>query len=386
MKNKKIYIVGAGLSGATIARLLAEQGAEVSIFEQRDHVAGNCYDARCPHTRVREHRYGPHIFHTNDEDVWQFVQRFARFMPYQHRVFTTSQGQVWNLPVNLHTLNQFRATAMTPNEARKWLASMTISTPGGAENLQQHAHELMGAPLYETFFRDYTEKQWGCPATQLPASVLKRLPFRFDYTDGYFDSRFQGMPEDGYTAMVQSMLQHPNILVQTDLTVTAEMARELMKKGHVFWSGPLDAWFNHDAGRLRWRTLDFVREAAKADAQGCAVMNYADKSVPWTRITDHARLSPWEQHQQTLLVREIPREAKENDIPYYPLRMADDERLLTHYRERASALNGVTFIGRLGTYRYMDMDVTLRQAMSIAKHFMTTPAGERFLAWPDDNA
>lgn len=151
MKNKNIYIVGAGLSGATIARLLAEQGAQVSIFEQRDHVAGNCHDERCPHTQVREHRYGPHIFHTNDEEVWQFVQRFARFMPYQHRVFTTSQGQVWNLPVNLHTLNQFRSAAMTPNEARKWLASMTISTPDGAENLQQHAHELMGPPFMRRF-------------------------------------------------------------------------------------------------------------------------------------------------------------------------------------------------------------------------------------------
>lgn len=385
MKQQNIFVVGAGLAGATVARILAEQGGHVTVFEKRHHIAGNCYDRRCTQTNVREHHYGPHIFHTDDEGVWRFIQRFAEFVPYFHRVFTTARGQVWNLPVNLQTLNQFRAASMTPEEARTWLGTLTVQSNKPAENLEQHALQLMGTELYETFFRGYTEKQWGCPASSLPPTILKRLPFRFDYTDGYFDHRFQGMPKDGYTAMVKAMLSHPNITVQTNVLVTPDVIQELRGKGHLFWTGALDAWFNYDAGRLRWRTLDFRREIADLEAQGCAVMNYGDKSVPWTRVADHARLSPWEKHSKTLLIREYSREAKEDDIPYYPLRMAGDEALFGHYRGRAAALSDVTFLGRLGTYCYMDMDVTVKQAMAVAQRFLAAESDEAFPAWPEDS-
>ena len=383
MKQQNIFVVGAGLAGATVARMVAEQGGQVTVFEKRHHIAGNCYDRRCPQTNVREHYYGPHIFHTDDEGVWCFIQRFAEFVPYFHRVFTTSRGQVWNLPINLQTLNQFRAASMTPEEARTWLGTLTSQSIRPAENLEQHALSLMGPELYETFFRDYTEKQWGCPASSLPPAILKRLPFRFDYTDGYFDHRYQGMPKDGYTKLVEEMLSHPNITVHTNVSITPDAARKLREKGHLFWTGTLDGWFNYDAGRLRWRTLDFIREIANSDSQGCAVMNYGDKSVPWTRITDHARLSPWEKHSNTLLIREYSREADEDDIPYYPLRLAGDEALFRYYRDRAAALSGVTFLGRLGTCSYMDMDVTVRQAMAVAQHFIDAEPGEPFPAWPE---
>ncbi|UIL51489.1 MULTISPECIES: UDP-galactopyranose mutase [Pantoea] len=372
-----VFIVGAGLAGSTVARLLAEKGITVTLYEARDHLAGNCYDVRCSQTGVRVHQYGPHIFHTADEAVWQFVNRFARFMPYFHRVFTTARGQVWSLPVNLLTLSQFRGQAMTPRQARDWLTSLTTGTAQAAGNLEARGLQLMGRDLYDAFFRGYTEKQWGCPASELPAAILNRLPFRFDFSDGYFSHPYQGMPAEGYTGLVRAMLDHPGIQVHTCHKVTPAEARELARRGHLFWSGPLDAYFGHDAGRLRYRTLDFVREVVPADWQGCAVMNYADPDIPWTRITDHARLSPWEHHDKTVIFREHSREAGPGDIPYYPVRMAEEETLLTQYQERARQQPNVTFLGRLGTCRYLDMDATIAQAMGAAQAFLSSPA------WPE---
>ncbi|WP_269848200.1 UDP-galactopyranose/dTDP-fucopyranose mutase family protein [Enterobacter sp. ASE] len=366
-----VSVVGAGLAGATAARLLAERGISVTVFEAREYVAGNCRDARCPQTGVRVHLYGPHIFHTANEAVWQFVNRFARFIPYHHRVFTTARGQVWSLPVNLLTLSQFRGQAMSPAEARDWLATLVSDDPEPAQNLEARGLQLMGHELFDTFFRGYTEKQWGRPASSLPAAILNRLPFRFDFSDGYFSHPYQGMPADGYTQFIKTMLDHPHITVETGTTVTPEQGRQLSMHGHLFWTGPLDAWFSHDAGRLRYRTLDFTSEVVSADFQGCAVMNYADAAVPWTRITDHARLSPWEQHEETVIYREFSREAGPDDEPYYPVRMCDGEAILAQYEARARCEKRVTFIGRLGTCRYLDMDATVAQAMDAVQDFLS---------------
>ncbi|ELY4671730.1 NAD(P)-binding protein [Cronobacter muytjensii] len=371
-----VFIAGAGLAGSTVARLLAEKGARVTLYEARDHVAGNCYDARCPQTGVRVHQYGPHIFHTADEAVWAFVNRFARFIPYHHRVFTTARGQVWSLPVNLLTLSQFRGQAMTPQEARSWLATLASGEAKAAQNLEARGLQLMGRALYDTFFRGYTEKQWGCPATELPAAILNRLPFRFDFNDGYFSHPYQAMPENGYTELIMNMLNHPGITVITGSQVTPSLARDMQKQGHLFWTGPLDAYFSHDAGRLRYRTLDFMREVVPADWQGCAVMNYADPDVSWTRITDHARLSPWEHHEMTVIYREFSREAGPQDIPYYPVRLAGENAVLAHYEARARQESNVTFLGRLGTCRYLDMDATIAQAMQAVQTFMFSQTGK----------
>ncbi|MCU6278381.1 UDP-galactopyranose/dTDP-fucopyranose mutase family protein [Enterobacter quasiroggenkampii] len=365
-----VFIAGAGLAGSTVARLLAEKGARVTVYEARDRVAGNCYDLRCPQTGVRVHQYGPHIFHTADEAVWAFVNRFARFIPYHHRVFTTARGQVWSLPVNLLTLSQFRGQAMDPQEARRWLATLAIGAEQPAKNLEARGLQLMGRALYDTFFRGYTEKQWGCPAAELPAAILNRLPFRFDFSDGYFSHPYQGMPENGYTDLIQTILDHPGITVITGSPMSPAQARDIREEGHLFWTGPLDAYFHHDAGRLRYRTLDFVREVVPADWQGCAVMNYADPDIPWTRITDHARLSPWEHHEKTVIYREFSREAGLEDIPYYPVRLAGENALLGQYEARARQERNVTFLGRLGTCRYLDMDATIAQAMQAVQFFM----------------
>lgn len=373
-RSSPVFIAGAGLAGSTVARLLAEEGISVILFEARSHVAGNCYDTRCAQTGVREHHYGPHIFHTADEHVWRFVNRFANFMPYQHRVFTTARGQVWSMPVNLLTLSQFRGRAMTPQEARLWLASLAHDSGQVARNLEERGLQLMGRALYDTFFRGYTEKQWGCPAADLPAAILNRLPFRFDFNDGYFSHPYQGMPAHGYTSLVQAMLDHPGIRVMTGTPLTPGMARGLQRHGHLFWTGPLDAYFNHDAGRLHYRTLDFVREVVPADWQGCAVMNYADPDIPWTRITDHARLSPWEHYDETVIYREYSREAGPEDIPYYPVRLAGDNHVLSQYEARARRERNVTFLGRLGTCRYLDMDATITQAMQAAQAFLRVQA------------
>lgn len=371
LTETSVYIVGAGLAGATAARLLAEKGFSVTVLEARDDVAGNCRDARCPQTGVRVHLYGPHIFHTANETVWQFVNRFARFIPYYHRVFTIARGQVWSLPVNLLTLSQFRGQAMSPAEAQNWLASLTTGGERPAQSLEARGLQLMGRDLYDTFFRGYTEKQWGCPAASLPAAILNRLPFRFDFSDGYFSHPYQGMPADGYTKFIKTILDHPRIAVKTGTTVTPAWGRELCMRGHLFWTGPLDAWFGYDAGRLRYRTLDFAREVVPTDFQGCAVMNYADGDVPWTRITDHARLSPWEQHEQTVIYREFSREAGPGDEPYYPVRLNEGDDVLAQYEERARREKRVTFLGRLGTCRYLDMDTTIAQAMDTVQSFLS---------------
>lgn len=370
MTLPSVFIAGAGLAGSTVARLLAEKGARVTVYEAREHVGGNCYDARCPQTGVRVHQYGPHIFHTADEAVWKFVNRFARFISYHHRVFTTARGQVWPLPINLLTLSQFRGQAMTPYEAKSWLATLASDAVEPAKNLEARGLQLMGRALYDTFFRGYTEKQWGCPATALPASILNRLPFRFDFEDGYFCHPHQGMPENGYTDLIQAMLDHPGITVRTGIPIDSHQARDMQKQGHLFWTGPLDAYFGHDSGRLRYRTLEFVREIVPADWQGCAVMNYADSDVIWTRITDHARLSPWEHHEKTVIFREYSREAGPDDIPYYPVRLSAENTALAGYEVRAQQEKNVTFLGRLGTCQYLDMDATISQAMLAVKTFM----------------
>lgn len=364
-----ILLVGAGFSGAVIGRTLAEAGHRATVIDARPHVAGNCHTVRDPGTGVMEHRYGPHIFHTDDAGVWDYVTRFGRFRPYLNRVKTTVRGQVYALPINLHTINQFFGRALRPDEARAFVAGLAepIADP---QNFEEQALAMVGRDLYEAFFKGYTEKQWGCAPADLPASILKRLPLRFTYDDNYFFHRFQGIPEAGYTALVEAILDHPGIDVHLETPFAPDMAA---RHDHVFWSGPLDGWFGCDAGPLGYRTLDFERFTHEGDWQGCAVMNYGDADVPWTRITEHKHFAPWEDHAGSVLYREYSRACGPDDIPYYPIRLVEEKALLATYAARAGALEGVTFVGRLGTYRYLDMDVTVREALDTAQRFLKDP-------------
>ncbi len=370
-----ILLVGAGLSGAVIGRRLAEDGHTITIIDGRDHIGGNCHTERDAETGVMVHVYGPHIFHTDDEEVWDYVNTFTTFKPYKNRVKTTSQGQVFSLPINLHTINQYYRKAMRPEEARDFIeneiADKSIADP---QTFEEQAMRFVGPDLYEAFFKGYTEKQWGCSPTELPASILKRLPVRFNYDDNYFFHRFQGMPEDGYTPMIAAILDHENITVQLETMFDPAIAGVY---DHVFYSGPLDGYFDYRLGRLGYRTLDFERFTHNGDYQGCAVMNYGDRDVPYTRITEHKYFSPWEEHSGSVCYKEYSRACTADDIPYYPIRQVKEKALLSEYVELAEATDGVTFVGRLGTYRYLDMDVTIREALDTAAVFLDAVAEGR---------
>lgn len=362
-----ILLVGAGLSGAVIGRELAEDGHQITIVESRDHIAGNCHTERDHDTGIMVHVYGPHIFHTDDTEVWDYVNRYARFLPFKNRVKTTSKGTVFSLPINLHTINQFFGRSMRPDEAHDFITSEQADTSiDDPQTFEEQALRFVGKDLYEAFFKGYTIKQWGMQPSELPASILKRLPVRFNYDDNYFFHKFQGMPEHGYSAMVERILDHPSITVHLNTRFSREQADQY---DHVFYSGPLDGYFDFELGRLGYRTLDFERFTYDGDYQGCAVMNYGEEDVPYTRITEHKYFSPWEDHEGSVCYREFSRACGPDDIPYYPIRQVDEKALLADYVELAKTTKGVTFVGRLGTYRYLDMDVTIREALDTADLF-----------------
>jgi UDP-galactopyranose mutase len=374
MTAGKLLMVGAGLSGAVIGRHLAEAGYDITVLDTRNHVGGNCHTERDADTGVNVHIYGPHIFHTDDKEVWDYVNSYETFLPYKNRVKTTSRDpegkrQVFSLPVNLHTINQFFGRTMRPEEARDFItkeqADTSIEDP---QTFEEQAMRFVGRDLYEAFFKGYTIKQWGVQPSELPASILKRLPVRFNYDDNYFFHQFQGMPENGYTAMIEKILDHPGITVKLETAFDRSMAAAY---DHVFYSGPLDGYFDFELGRLGYRTLDFERFTHDGDYQGCAVMNYGEESVPYTRITEHKHFSPWESHEGSVCYREFSRAAEPEDIPYYPVRQVKEKALLSDYVTLAEQAEGVTFVGRLGTYRYLDMDVTIREALDTARGFLT---------------
>lgn len=360
----RVLIVGAGLSGAVSARQLAEAGHPVTVIDSRPHVAGNCHTERCAETGVMVHVYGPHIFHTDDVGVWDYVNRFARFHPYKNRVKTTAQGQVFSLPINLHTINQFYRRTLRPDEARALIEDVADSSITDPQTFEEQALRFVGPDLYEAFFKGYTEKQWGCAPAKLPAAILKRLPVRFNYDDNYFSHRFQGMPDAGYTAMVAAILDHPGIDLHLETAYAPDMAA---RHDHLLWTGPLDGYFGYRLGCLGYRTLDFERFTATGDWQGCAVMNYPDPDIPWTRITEHKHFAPWESHADTVCYREYSRACGPDDTPYYPIRLVEEKTLLAEYQALATAEEGVSFLGRLGTYRYLDMDVSIREALELSQ-------------------
>ena len=362
-----IAVVGAGFSGAVIARELACAGHTVTVFDARPHVAGNCFSERDAATDVMVHVYGPHIFHTDNQVVWDYVRQFGEFMPYTNRVKSTVNGQVFSLPINLHTINQFFGKTFSPNEARIFIAAQADTSIDEPHNFEEQALKFIGRDLYEAFFKGYTIKQWGIAPTELPASILKRLPVRFNYDDNYFNHRFQGIPKEGYTAIVENILNHENISVRLNTAFAREHANAFE---HVFYSGPIDAWFDHALGRLAYRTLDFERGECEGDFQGCAVMNYGDVNVPHTRIAEHKHFAPWEAHERSVYFKEFSRVCEPNDTPYYPIRQVNEKALLEQYVTLAQQERNVTFVGRLGTYRYLDMDVTIAEALDCAHRFL----------------
>jgi UDP-galactopyranose mutase len=374
VRPRHIAIVGAGFSGAVIARELAEAGHRVDVFDSRSHVAGNCHTER-QDDDVMVHVYGPHIFHTAHEHVWQYMNRFGTMMPYNHKVKATTQGKVFSLPVNLLTINQFFGKTFTPAQAEAFITSIGDQSITDPQSFRDQGLRFVGPELYAAFFDGYTRKQWGVDPVELPASILARLPVRFNYDDSYFNHPYQAIPRDGYTPIVANILDHPGITVT--LGVVKSRA-DLEAADHVVWSGPIDAYFGFEHGRLGYRTLDFERQVHDGDFQGCAVMNYGDPDVPYTRITEHKYFAPWETHQKSVTYHEYSRLADPNDVPYYPIRLVKEKGQLQQYVHEVGKLSNITFVGRLGTYRYLDMDVTIHEALGAVRALLT--------AWENDTA
>lgn len=367
--SKNILIVGAGFTGAVIGRELAEQGHQVRIIDSRSHVAGNCYSERDEKTGIMVHTYGPHIFHTDNQEVWDYLNRFAEMMPYVNRVKTTVKGKVFSLPINLHTINQFFDTTCSPSEARALIESKSDQSISDPQTFEEQALRFVGKELYEAFFKGYTIKQWGMSPAELPASILKRLPVRFNYDDNYFSHKYQGMPREGYTPIVENILNHPNIHVELEHHYQESDSQGI---DHLFFTGPIDSWYDYRFGRLGYRTLDFEKFHTDDDFQGTAVMNYGEESVPFTRITDHKYFAPWEQHEGSVCYREFSRTCTPDDTPYYPIRQMGEMELLNKYLSLAEQEKNISFAGRLGTYRYLDMDVTIAEALTMARTYLNS--------------
>ncbi|MFY9914138.1 MAG: UDP-galactopyranose mutase [Nocardioidaceae bacterium] len=368
--NADLVIVGAGLFGLTIAERCANDlGLRVLILDRRHHVGGNAYSAPEPETGIEVHQYGAHLFHTSNERVWEYVNRFTKFTGYQHRVFTKYDGQVYSFPMNLGLINQFFGKSHTPDEARALVADMAgeIDTKD-AKNLEEKAISLIGRPLYEAFVKGYTAKQWQTDPKELSPDIISRLPVRYNFENRYFNDTYEGLPVDGYTAWLERMVDHPNIEVRLN-TDFFEVRDEYVGKVPIVYTGPVDAYFGNAAGELSWRTVDLdVSVQETGDFQGTPVVNYADEGVPYTRILEFRHFHPerdWYPKDKTVIVHEYSRFAESGDEPYYPINTADDREKLLRYRELAKAEPNVLFGGRLGTYKYLDMHMAIGSALSM---------------------
>ena len=369
-----LVVVGAGLFGLTVAEQAAERGLDVAVVDRRDHPGGNAWSETDPETGIEVHRYGAHLFHTSNERVWEYVNRFTGFTAYQHRVWTVHGGEVYPLPINLGTLNQFFRSNHGPDEARRLVAEQAAELMGEPRNLEEKAVSLIGRPLYEAFIRDYTAKQWQTDPRDLPAEVISRLPVRYTYDNRYFNDRYEGLPTDGYAAWLSRMADHPRISVHlgTDfLDGDHALSRDAVRgQVPVVYTGPVDRYFGDAHGALGWRTLDFEREVLPVgDFQGAPVMNYADGDVDFTRILEFRHFHPERDYRadRTVIVRERSRSAGPGDEPYYPVNTPEDRSRLLAYRElvEQERASGVAFGGRLGTYQYLDMHMAIASALRL---------------------
>jgi len=363
-KAPKALIVGAGFSGAVVARELAEAGIESVVIDRRPHIAGNCYTRRDSETGIMVHEYGPHIFNTNLENVWAYVNRFAVFDTFINRVKATTDKGVFSLPVNLHTLNQFFGKTMSPSEAKAFVDQLGDKSITDPQNFEEQALSMLGKELYETFFKGYTLKQWGEDPKDLPASLLKRLPMRFDYNDNYYNKKYSGIPREGYTEVIRAILDHPLIHVQLNTPYSKDMSKGFF---HTVYTGAIDRYFDFKEGQLGYRTVYWEREVYEGDYQGVACMNYPGLNVPYTRKSEHKYYTPREKFDKTVVFTEYSKESGPNDELFYPKRLAKDKETLSRYQALAAKEQNVTFLGRLGTYRYLDMDVSIAEALQLGK-------------------
>lgn len=354
-------IVGAGLFGSIFAREMTDIGKKVLVIDKRDHIAGNIYTEESEGINV--HKYGAHIFHTNDKKVWEYVNRFAEFNRYTNSPVANYKGELYSLPFNMYTFNKMWGV-ITPDEAKamieKQKAEAGITEP---TNLEEQAISLVGKDIYEKLVKGYTQKQWGRPCTELPSFIIKRLPVRLTFDNNYFNALFQGIPMGGYTKMVENMLQGIEVRLGVDYLENKEELSGIAKK--IIYTGPIDSFFDYKLGYLEYRSVRFETETLDTpNFQGNAVVNYTDAETPWTRIIEH-KFFEFGAQEKTIISREYSSEWKFGDEPYYPVNDDKNSQLYADYKKLADEVPNVIFGGRLGEYKYYDMDVVVSRALDV---------------------
>ena len=341
-------IVGSGLYGSTFARLAKDAGKSVIVVEKRNHIGGNVYTENIEGINV--HKYGAHIFHTDNKEVWDFVNRFAKFNDYKHQVIADYKGERYNLPFNMNTFKQMW-NIDTPEEAKKIINEQSINIED-VNNLEDQCISMVGTDIYNKLVKGYTEKQWGRDCKDLPSFIIKRLPLRFEYNNNYFNDQYQGVPIGGYTKMIENMLEGIEVKLNYDFL----KHRNDIEYDKLVYTGPIDAYFDYSLGNLEYRTVRFEDELLdKKNYQGTSVVNYTEKEIPYTRIIEH-RYFEETNSRKTIITKEYPSEWKIGDEPYYPVNDDKNIALYKKYLELANKSNNVIFGGRLAEYKYYDMD------------------------------
>ena len=363
-------VAGAGVWGCTIARVLAEAGRKVLVLEKRGAPGGNVRCETDPESGIEIHSYGAHIFHTHLPEVWNFVNRFVSFNGYQHKVLARHDGRTYFMPLGLTLVNQFYGIDLKPSELPAFIAKEAASAgiEGSPRNFEEQAIRFVGEPLYRAFIREYTRKQWGTDPRNLDASIIRRLPVRASYDVNYYTDYWQGIPSTGYNSLFERMLDHPNIRLECGVAWSLADRRE--QSIPVFYSGPIDALFGYRFGPLPWRSLRFEREWLDvADWQGTSVMNYVDADVPYTRVHEFKHFHPEQKDvmakARTVIVREYSKAWEPGDEPYYAVDNAESRALLAKYRAEAANIPNLVIGGRLGEYRYYDIDQSIARALAV---------------------
>lgn len=358
-------VVGAGLFGAVFAHEAAKAGKKVKVIEKRAHIAGNIYTKEVEGIQV--HEYGAHIFHTSDKEIWDYVNQFAEFNRYTNSPVANYKGEIYNLPFNMNTFNKLWGV-VTPEEAQAKIEEQRQVLGGKRpENLEEQAISLVGTDIYEKLIKEYTEKQWGKKATELPAFIIRRLPVRYTYDNNYFNDTYQGIPIGGYTQIVEKMLSHPNIDVETNVDFFANKETYLRDFPKVIFTGMIDEFFDYELGTLEYRSLHFETEILDMENyQGNAVVNYTDADTPYTRIIEHKHFEYGTQ-PKTVITKEHSKTWQKGDEPYYPVNNERNNQLYSDYVKLAKTLTNVVFGGRLGHYRYYDMHQVIGAALQVVR-------------------
>ena len=383
ISNADVIVIGSGFFGLTIAERVATQlNNRVCVIERRDHIGGNAWSYRDQNTNIEVHKYGSHLFHTSNKKVWDYVTKFTDFNDYRHTVYSNHNGEIFPMPINLGTINQFFREELSPSGARDLIASQTENLNSERyENLEDKAISLIGKPLYEAFIRNYTAKQWQTDPRLLDAEIITRLPVRYTYDNRYFSDTYEGLPLEGYDTWLRKMASNELISISLN-TDFKEVRSEIRPDQLVVYTGPIDEFFGYREGRLTWRTLDFeIETLPTVDFQGTSVINYADTTVPFTRIHEfkhfHKEREAEFSQDQTVIAREFSRFAENGDEPYYPVNTPEDRKKLSAYRNMQIEVPNYYFGGRLGTYKYLDMHMAIASALTMFENDLAPALSEK---------